>query len=339
MNEITQILESLENLKVTDLKVYIVTRHLKDGVSKSKKMLDKWEFDLHRIEIDKILQQVLFENIVSKINEYLHNKVEYELREYEIAEDGKECLYTYNLQNKVTAFNRVFEKIATGGRLPALVNIDALADNVWTYCLRIKTNNNDIEVFRRVYKSAVSIVDEDNKTTISKKINSFFNTTNHKLEMIEGRTFSFDTQIDFIRVNGKIYIFKKGNFEDIVNLEQEFREKADECLQFFKSCNLIEGVELIENEIAISKEFNKKLAKIFRDNNHLLDANRIHQMREIAKKFKGQLKGDFTVINGKVKINNPAELKIFIQMLDDYFLSSMQNLGYYGSHNKSKLLN
>ena len=58
MNEIQTILESLKDLQITDLKVYIITRHLKQDIVKSRKMLDKWDFDLHRIEIDNDVSTV-----------------------------------------------------------------------------------------------------------------------------------------------------------------------------------------------------------------------------------------------------------------------------------------
>jgi hypothetical protein len=330
MSKVKEILGSINKTDVKSIRLYIIFRQKKENVQSNLKMLDKYDFYIRKLEIDKSLQNELWrinrENIVNYLKE------ENDIKEYDIYEDEPNTIYTYDTKNKIGSFNKIIDNLKYPANIPSITDLTDLYDNIWAFCISSKYNNQDLFTFKRLYKQRVAIDKKGNG--ILKRISARFDTNTNKFELIEGESITFETNIDCVYFVDTFYIINKNNFESIVNIEQEYFELAKECTNAIKGFDFVEGIEIIEEEIAKNPTLNKKLARISENGYHKdITQKRIAAMKRIAKRFKLKINID----GDKIKINNSKDISDFIKLLDDYFVQSMQDLGYYGSHSKKKI--
>ena len=61
MAKIEEILEKIESSKQDDLKLYFITRYLKENFKKSSKVLDKYLFKVYQVEINDEIRSHLYD--------------------------------------------------------------------------------------------------------------------------------------------------------------------------------------------------------------------------------------------------------------------------------------
>jgi hypothetical protein len=161
-----------------------------------------------------------------------------------------------------------------------------------------------------------------------------FNTQSKKLELLKGETVNLDKQIDCIYYNDIFYIIKKGNFEQIVCLQEEFRSEAKQVVSKMQETGMITGLDMIEAEIDKNPAIHKKLARIMQLGNiQSMLAKDIKRMQEVCKKRNLKLK----VEHGKLAIKEKEDIEIVLKMLADYYKIGEVTGKAYGTFSGKKI--
>lgn len=332
-NNILQDLSTdLTHNKTKDVRLYLITRILKEGSTRYKKELHKYEFKIYKIEPKPDLQVHLFNVCKQKVDNLVRDKSK-QILAYEPVLNDEELILTYELE-KQDIFVDIIKQLQNPLSIESVFDFKSIFNDLWAYCISI---NHDVNMFthffRKIDKNKVGI-DELELASGYKKIRAKFNTADNKLELLEGETITFDKNIDCLYFNEKFYILSKNNFEKIINLEEEFYAKAKEFIEDINIRKFIEGIELLEHEITVNPSLNRKLCNIIKCGYHTnINKSRIMAMKKIAKEFELELK----ISDTKITISSTKDITSLIRLLDDYYLESMQKIGYYGTHNKTKL--
>ena len=335
-----EILEELsEELKNEDEKnfhLYLVIRKLKKGIAKSKKVLDKYDFHLKKVDINKELKVFFKSNLLKQLEKTIHKK-DLEITDYSVIDDDlSHKLYTYSLNNALS-FSKVIKNEFIRKDIENISSLKEIKEDLWAYSLKVEIgdeeDNKYFYSFRKISKGKIG-TDENNKT-IKEKITALFDINDSKLEVLKKETINFDDKVDCVYINGQFYIFSKSQFETIVGLEEEFKQNADNVISILESNNLIEGIEIIKENLSISKSLLKTLANIAKKGNHNnFNSNEIIKMKEAFKKFEGK---ELKMKDNKILIEDTKDMTNFVKLLNDYYKQGIITGKYYGT-NSGRLL-
>lgn len=307
------ILESIKNSAIKDAKLYFVTRTVKPGVAKYSRLRDKYLFKVYQIDCSNEVQEALYYASISQIEKIINKN--FEMVDYDVLSDETEHLFTYPIQNKVFSFSDVvtnqLQKVAE--KITSIANITTDEEELWAYCLEFycEDANKKIFTFRKILPSKIGI-DEKAKSWLKTK----FNTKSQQLTLLKEETVNLDEQIDCIFVDDTFYVVKKAYFEQILGLQEEYKEKAITIVDdMLKSGNFIGGEklkELIEKKPSI----HKKLIKVERIGGYKnLTSTRIKLMKKICKKYGDNLPDK----DGKFLIENEQDVDAMLRALGDYY--------------------
>ncbi len=163
---------------------------------------------------------------------------------------------------------------------------------------------------------AVDEKDGNKRNALQKTIRTIFNSKSKKLELIEGETVNLDKQVDCIFYKDTFYIAKKTQFEQIVGLEEEFKQQAADVISELETTNMIEGLEIMAKQIESNPAIHKKLVRLSKIGNYKdLDAKTIKTMQKVCKLHGDKLK----VKNGKLFIEDEGDIDLALKMLSDYY--------------------
>src|SRR5690606_8621790 len=111
-------------------------------------------------------------------------------------------------------------------------------------------------------------------------------------------------------------IAKKTQFEQIIGLEEEYKNQAKEVVTALASTNMIEGLEIIAKQIEGNPSIHKKLVRLTKIGNYQdLDAKTIRKMQRICKKYGEKLK----LKDGKLFIEDENDITLTLKVLADYY--------------------
>lgn len=312
-----EILNKINSTSVDDLKLYFITRMLKDNIKKSSKVMDKYLFKVYQVDINDEIRQYLYNLSIEQLEFTI--KKNFDMVDYDVVSDETEHLFTYQMKNKMSSFADVvtnqLQKIPT--KMQSIESILQNDDELWAYCVGFNdlAKKDWIYTFRKIQSSKVMIDKREGKNLL-KTIRTYFDTTNQKLELLKGETINLDKQIDCIYYNEIFYIIKKGYFEQIVGLQEEYKEEAKKVVAELKQTNKISGLDKIEETIETTPSVHKKLVRIARIGNYRnIDEKTINKMKKVCKKYGDNLKID----DGKLLIEDEKDVDIVLKMLADYY--------------------
>lgn len=312
-----ELLDKILSSKEEDLKLYFITRYLKDSFKKSSKVLDKYLFKVYQVDINDEIRHHLYELTQSQLEYIIYKR--YEMVDYDVISDDTEHLFTYSMKNKVFSFSDVVCN-QLGGFPPTMLSIEDILQSdheLWAYCVGFSDleANDWIYTFRKIQSGKVA-VDEREGMNPLKIIRTYFDTQSQKLKLLKGETVNLDKQIDCIYHNETFYIIKKANFEQIVGLQEEYKEEAIKVVSDLKKSNFINGLEVMEHQIEENPAIHKKLVRIARLGNiATLNEKSIKKMQTVCKKYGNQLK----VTEGKLNIEDEKDVELILKMLADYY--------------------
>ena len=315
---LNELLGKVSSTDVEDLKLYFITRILKDGVKKSTKMMDKYLFNVYQVDIDDEIRQHLYNSTQQQL-EYVIKK-EFEMIDYDVISDDSGHLFTYSMKNKAMSFSDVvYNKLSSNP--PKVMSIAGLLSEIeelWAYCVGF--NNPQlldwIYTFRKIQSGKIAVDESENQKSKIKLIQALFSTKSRKLELLKGETVSLDKQIDCVYYGETFYIIKKGGFEQIVGLQEEFKEEAKLVVSKMKETNMIIGLEMIEDKIESNPAIHKKLVRISRiDNYRNITPKVINKMKSVCKRYGDQL----NIKEGKLLIEKEEDIDVVLKMLADYY--------------------
>lgn len=312
--------------------LYFISRHVKDGIAKSARVVDKYSFKTNSVDISPDLVD-FFKKVAKKQLEKSISTEGYELESYSvISDDLSNKLYTYALNNALS-FSDVVENQLPNGNINAISSLKDISTNLWAYCLKIEANESHAYIFRKISPGKVATDEPRNKW---EKVSSYFDTDSSELKVVLQETISFDGKLDCIYDGTEFLIFRKSSFEAIVGLEQEFTENANEVISVIKDADIVEGIEHVEEEIKKNRPLLKSLSSIRRKGNHdNFDSDELIKMKDVYKQFHGT---DLKVTSqGKLLIEDTKDVSNFVKLLNDYYKQGMVTGKFYGTNSGSVL--
>lgn len=315
---LNELLEKVSATQVEDSKLYFITRILKDGVKKSMKMMDKFLFKVYQVDIDDEIRQYLFDSSKEQLECVIRK--DYEMFDYDVVSDDTEHLFTYSMKNNTMSFSDVvYNQLASIP--PKVMSIEGIISDIeelWAYCIGF----NDIEnldwiyTFRKIQSGKVAIDEKENQKNVWKIIRTKFSTVSQKLELLKGETVNLDKQIDCVYYDDTFYIIKKVNFEQIIGLQEEFKEEAIQVVSKMQETGMFTGLDKIEEEIESNPAIHKKLVRIAKIGNYReITPIIVKKMEKICKKYGDKL----NVKDGKLAIEERNDIDVVLKMLADYY--------------------
>lgn len=335
--ELTDFLDRIESIKVTNTYLYFITRILKPEIKKTAKVLDKYTFKVYQIDVNPEIRQHLYDLTKEQLSYLIKRKTE--MHEYDVISDDSEHLFTYQMTNKAMSFADVVNTQLKSNppKIKSLEDI-ILEEELWAYSVGFYFKDEDdwIYTFRKILSGKVAVDEKDGnkRNALQKSIRTIFNSNSQKLELIEGETVNLDKQVDCIFYEDTFYIAKKGQFEKIVGLEEEFKVQANEVVKELEATNMIEGIEIIAQQVDKNPAIHRKLAKLSKiGNHHDLSEKVIKQMQKVCKQYGDKLK----VKDGKLFIEDERDIDLALKMLADYYKKGEVSGKSYGTYAGRKL--
>jgi hypothetical protein len=314
-----ELLEKVSATRVEDTKLYFITRILKEGIKKNAKMMDKYGFLVYQVDIDDEIRQYLYDCSQEQLGTVINKK--FEMIDYDVISDDTDHLFTYSMKNKAMSFSDiVFNKLNSNP--PKVMSIEGIisdTEELWAYCIGFNDvqNSDWIYTFRKIQPAKIAIDEKENqKTILARIVRTLFNTQSQKLELLKGETVNLDKQIDCVYYDETFYIIKKGNFEQIVGLQEEFKEQATQVVAEMEKTNMFNGLDKIREEIEKNPSIHKKLVRIAKIGNYReVTPQVIKRMEKVCKKYGSKL----NIRDGKLAIEEKEDIDTILKMLADYY--------------------
>lgn len=324
--KIKDILDIVAEQDVT-FRLFFITRHIKDGVKKTEKVIDKFQFKANAIDMSPDVCSFFSKNVKIQL-ENLKNKDGYELESYNvITDDLGDKLYTYALNNSLSFSDVIFNQLLLN-KVDTIASLKEVKNDLWAYCLQINSANDTVYLFRKMSSGKVTT---DEAQTKKEKLSSWFDSNDAELKTVNNETVSFDNKIDCIYFKSEFLVLRKSGFEQIVGLEEEFQNVANDVISVIESTNLVEGLDHIKVSLGKSRALLKTLANIGKKGNHAdFNQDEIEKMKNALKLFEGKdLKFSS---DGKLVLENSVDVGYFIKLLNDYYKVGVITGKYYGSN-------
>lgn len=327
---LTDLLNKVETVPTEDTRLFFITRYLKENIKKSSKILDKFLFKVYQVDIDDEIRQHLYDSTVEQFSYVI--KKEYEMVDYDVVSDDTEHLFTYQMKNKLMSFSDVVcnQLQNEKPRMTSIESVIAQNEELWAYCVGFNDieSNDWIYTFRKIQSGKVAVDESENSKVKFKTIRTIFSTKSQKLELLKGESVNLDKQIDCVYYNEVFYILKKGYFEQIVGLQEEYKDQAKTVSQELKETNMILGLELLDKHIEEKPAIHKKLVRISKIGNYrTIDGKVIKKMQQVCKKYGDDLK----VQDGKLAIVEDKDIDVVLKVLADYYKTGEVSGKAYGT--------
>jgi Domain of unknown function (DUF4868) len=340
MLSLREVVDKLEKVVVDDIKMYFITRILKPDYKKRDKVLNKYDFEAYHVDVDDEIRAALFDYIKHQLSKIEQKGLE--MQDYDVICDGTSRVLTYQLENKAMSFHNVVDKILRAGtgihKLKRLVDLFN-GRELWAYCVEITLEKaNRVFTFTKISPAKVAI-DPEQKSLAEKLVHpakfvkACFDTNSAKLEIMKGENINLDKTIDCLFVGGTFFVFNKTNFERIIGLEEEFKKEALGVVEVLGKCELIEGLNLIQDEIEGNPSIHRKLAKLAKIGHHKnLDSKMVEAMAEYSQEISEEIGYVLKVKDGKIKIETKEDIDLLVKLLVDYFKNSKITGNVYGTY-------
>ena len=239
----------------------------------------------------------------------------FEMVDYDVLTDETEHLFTYPIQNKVLSFSDVVtnQLLKTCERVTSIANISTVTEELWAYCLEFYHVEEDKKIFtfRKILPSKVGV--DDKSKNFFKAI---FNTESQQLSLLKEETLNLDQQIDCVYVDETFYVIKKTYFEQIVGLQEEYKEKATEIVNNMIGSGFMVGGEKLLELIEKKPSVHKKLIKVERIGGYKeLTPSKMKSMKRICRKYGDNL----TIKDNKFSIDSEQDVDSILKALGDYY--------------------
>ena len=332
-----EILEKISVTETEDLRLFFITRVLKENVRRNARVIDKYLFRVYQVDIDDEIRQYLYDLSREQLEKII--KKDFEIVDYDVISDDTEHLFTYSMKNKVFSFSDVvYNQLQKNPpKMQSIESILSNNDELWAYCVGFNNleEKDWIYTFRKISAEKVAIDEKDNHKSM-KLIRTFFDTTNQKLELLKGETVNLDKQIDCIYYTDTFYVIKKTNFEQILGLQDEYKEEAKNVILELRNTGRIDGLEIIEEKIESNPAIHKKLVRISRIGNYrTLNDKVITKMKTVCRKYGVKL----NVKEGKLAIEEEKDIDTILKMLADYYKTGEVSGKAYGTFAGKELVN
>lgn len=329
---IKELCSILENISSNDVKLYFISRYEKDNLPKRTQAKDKYLFRVHQVDCDEELRQSLSKSSIEQLEKILEKN--YEMVDYDILTDDTEHLFSYHTKNRMFSFSDVVANQLLASTIEKVVSISSIAEegsNLWAYCVEFFDVERKCKVFtfRKILPSHVCIDSKKDKWFLAK-----FSTRSKKLSLIKEETVTLDYQIDCIYTEEVFYVLKKSNFELLVGLQEEYKERSKVVAANMASSGHFVGTDKLFELIEKKPSIHKKLLRVEKIGGYAsLTPKGIERMHKTCKKY-----GDSLNIKGnKIVIETEKDLDIALRALADYYKLGVISKKAYGTFSGREL--
>lgn len=326
------LVEIINKAKVDNLKMYFVTRIIKEGVKARARFLDKFDFKVYQIEITDEVRKYLYE---LSLKQFLRIEEHEDLQfyDYDVISDETDHLFTYQMQNKVGSFSDVvFNQLNNNPQKITDLNEILQDETLWAYCVEFEINSdNSFYTFRKISPGKVGVdkeKDGEKKSTLS-QIRTFFDTNTNTLSLLKSETVYLDKQVDCIFYEETFYVLRKFYFEQLVGLQEEYKKKAEEITVSISKHECFGDVQLLSEKVERNVAIHKKLMKLEKLGNlSALSSRNIGKLEKLGKKKKAPI----NVKDGKIQFEKEEDIDNVIKLLCDYFKTGDYSGKSYGTY-------
>ena len=147
------------------LRLFFITRQLKDGFKKSTKAVDKFNFSAYQVDISDDIACFFKQNVKKQLSKLL--KIEnFELEDYSVISDDlgdKLLTYAYNEQ---LSFSDVMNRIHAE-KVSSLTGLKDIKSDIWAYSLRLEDLKNGTAFFLKKTSSGKVATDQEQQPAVA----------------------------------------------------------------------------------------------------------------------------------------------------------------------------
>ncbi len=325
-----EIQDFINNTRSKDTRLYFVTRTEEVIRSRNCVANKKHVFKVYQIDFNLELQESLYNATLSYIDRIA--KKNYDVIDYDVLSDETEHLFTYSISNKIESFADVVtnQLLQSAPKVTSLKKLSSNDEKMWAYCLSFSSSDGKHKMFsfRKILPSKVGV---DEKRSFLKAI---FNARSQQLALQKEETISLDEQVDCIYFMDTFFVLKKGNFEQIVGLQEEYKEQAKAIVKEILSSNMLIGGEHLNQLVENKPSIHKKLIKIAKVGNYKsMTSQAIKKMTRISKQHGVVLK----VQDDKFILEKEEDVDALIKVLGDYYKKGEVSGKSYGTFSGKEL--
>lgn len=326
------LIEVINQANSENLKMYFVTRILKQGIKANAKILEKFDFKVYQIEITNEVRNYLFELSVKQFKKIEENE-DLNFFDYDVIADETEHLFTYQMQNKIGSFSDVVYNQLNGSPQKITDLNEILQDEtLWAYCTEFELDSNkSFYTFRKISPGKVGIEKENDgeKKSLVSQIRTYFDTNTNTLSLLKSDTVNLDKQIDCIFYEETFYVLKKFYFEQLVGLQEEYKRRAEEVAKSMSIHECFGDVKLLMDNIEKKVAIHKKLMKLEKLGN--LSSLTLKNIKKLEKLGK-QKKAPINFKDGKIQFETDEDIDNVIKLLCDFFKTGDYSGKSYGTY-------
>lgn len=158
------------------------------------------------------------------------------------------------------------------------------------------------------------------------------------VEVKEDEIFRLSNKIDFLLVNGKLYVLNMRVMETNFKVHDVLKNKAEIFIKEINQKGFVENPEFINQNIQENPTFARKVLKVNKESPVInLTFKQIKSFVQGHPHLKGRLR--FNVSGDKFSLDTKTSAKLFIKLMDDDFLRSDLSQNLYDSVSKDMLNN
>lgn len=240
------------------------------------------------------------------------------------ADDRKNVVYRYDIEERPESLNILDEILADGERDNFNFNQNNL-DGLQGYLITIGNEGNQIALYKKHHP--VNLLRQDRFLLFP---------SNERLVKAENDFIALDRSFDFMMVDDNLIVLKLNTLERFFGFEDVIRNQAQNIIATIEANQLLEDIEQL-NELAQSLATAKKIMKV--RNSPVLNVpvenviNFINNHQELTGRI------GFNDDGTRVRLTTGVSKKLFLKLLnDDYLFSQLTEL-QYDTHAKDRLNN
>lgn len=313
-----------------DTKLYFITRIEAAYCSRIRVANMKHVFKVYQIDFNQELQESLFKTTLSYLERIA--KKNYDVVDYDVLSDETEHLFTYSVSDKIESFADVVKNqlLQSTPKVKSLKELSSDEKKMWAYCLSFSSSDGKEKMFsfRKILPSKVGVNEK------SSFLKAYFNASSLQLALQKEETISLDEQVDCIYFKDTFFVLKKGNFEQIVGLQEEYKEQAKFIVGKLLSSDMLIGGEHLNQLVENKPSVHKKLIKIAKIGYYeRLDSKAIKKMKRISKQHGVDLK----VQDDKLILEKEEDVDALLKVLGDYYKRGEVSGKSYGTFSGKEL--
>ncbi|CAM4344264.1 Kiwa anti-phage protein KwaB-like domain-containing protein [Flavobacterium terrigena] len=328
----TILIDIINKASEENLKMYFITRILKEGIKSNARVLEKFDFKVYEIEITNEVRKYLYNLSLKQFTKIEENE-ELHFMDYDVIADETEHLFTYQMENKVGSFSDVvYNQLNHSPQKITDLNDILQDETLWAYSVEFEIDSEkSFYTFRKISPGKVGIDKENdgNKKSISQQIRTYFDTNTNTLSLLKSDTVYLDKQIDCIFYEETFYVLKKYFFEQLVGLQEEYKKRAEEIATTMSNHECFGDITQLKVKIENKAEIHKKLMKLEKLGNlSSLNPKKLKQLEKLGIKKKAPI----NVKDGKIQFEKPEDIDNVIKLLCDFFKTGDYSGKPYGTY-------